>query len=145
MSSRLGTITAQGVTAGVALVTDPVSQSRFDTRECAVFLLRFTAATGVGTDTIDVYVQSSVDGFVWDDFIHFPQVTVTQAAALAARLAHWSTETAPTTPTKTPQDAALAVGVQQGPISEFVRVKVVVVGSTGVFTGVVDVSFNDAD
>lgn len=143
MSSRLGTITAQGVTVGVALVTDPVSQSRFDTEENGAFLLRFSTATGVGTDTIDVYVQSSVDGAVWDDFIHFPQVTVTQAAAGAARLAYWSSEIVPPTPVKTPQDAALAAGVQQGPIGEFVRVKVVVAGSTGAFTGVVDVSFPD--
>lgn len=91
-----------------------------------IFLLDVTAAATEAGDTLDVYIQSSIDGgTTWDDFVHFTQVIGTGGAR--KHLAHWTRLVAPTTAMKAPQDAALAVGVQQGPIGPVWRVKWVVV------------------
>jgi hypothetical protein len=126
-----GGTTTQPLSGGTSPV-DPITIARLRQAEGMAVQLRIGSVTGgVGTDTFDCYVQHSVDGATWDDFIHFPQVTNTQASAVAARLAFWSIESVPTTPTKTPQDAALAVGtVQQGPTGEYIRCKFVTTGTT---------------
>lgn len=83
------------------------------------------AATDVG-DTLDVYIQHSVDGgTTWDDFVHFTQVLGNGGAKKF--LAAWSSTITPTTALGAPADGALAAGVKQGPIGPQIRVKWVVV------------------
>lgn len=90
-----------------------------------LFLLDLTAAaTDVG-DTLDVYIQSSVDGTTWDDFIHFTQMLGNGGAKKFT--AAWNGEITPTTAMGAPADAALSAGVKQGPIGPNLRVKWVVV------------------
>lgn len=100
----------------------------------AEVLLNVTAAAAAANDTLDVYVQASVDGgSTWDDFIHFTQVLGNGGAK--KYLARWQGEVAPTTALAAPGDATLAAGVAQGPHGLLWRVKRVVASGTGaVFT-----------
>ncbi len=99
--------------------------------EAAVFQLAVTAAATDVDDTLDVYVQQSVDGgTTWDDFVHFTQVLGNGGAKVF--LASWQRQVAPESELKAPADAALAAGVLQGPVSPQWRVKWVVVDSNGV-------------
>jgi hypothetical protein len=83
------------------------------------------AATDVG-DTLDVYLQSSLDGgTTWDDFVHFTQVLGN--GGTKKFIAAWSATITPTTALGAPADAALAAGVKQGPIGPQIRVKWVIV------------------
>lgn len=83
------------------------------------------AATDVG-DLLDVYLQHSVDGTNYDDFIHFTQVLGNGGAK--KYLAHWHRDVTPTTAQHAPNDGALAAGVAQGPVGcSAWRVKWVVV------------------
>lgn len=97
----------------------------------AVYILDVTAAGSNAGDTLDVYLQYSWDdGTSWDDFVHFAQILGNGGAK--KRLAFWTlSSTAPSTPEKAPQDAALAVGVQLGPIGNTLRAKWVIVNGGG--------------
>lgn len=87
------------------------------------------AATEVG-DTLDVYVQHSLDGgTTFTDFVHFTQV-VGNATEPIDHFAHWVALMTPTAAMHTTEDAALAVGVKQGPIGSVWRVKWVVAAAT---------------
>jgi hypothetical protein len=103
--------------------------------KAAVFLLSVTAAaTDVG-DTLDVYLQSSVDGgTTWDDFAHFTQVLGNGGAK--KYLATWTSLVSPESELKANADAALAAGVLQGPVGSPWRVKWVIADA-----GTVNVSF----
>ena len=143
--ATVGTFSAQGVTAGVAVPIDAPSMALLREMESAPFMLNVTATGGAGTDTLDVYVQHSVDGVVWDDFIHFTQLTVANAVATKV-IANWVAEVIPSTPLKTVAPGTLAVGVQQGPTGEQVRLFLKVAGTTGTFTGSVVAGIcSDAD
>lgn len=113
----------------------------FEVLEAAVFILDVTAAGSLAGDTLDVYIQHSWDeGVSFDDFVHFAQILGNGGAK--KRLAFWVLYGgSPSTPEKAPQDAALAAGVQQGPISPNWRVKWVIVngGGTHSFTFSVNV------
>lgn len=104
-----------------------------ETCEAAILVLDVTAAAAAAGDTLDVFIQHAVDdGTIWDDFAHVTQVLGNGGAKRV--LAFWSRRIAPTTAVKAPQDAALAVGVQQGPVGALWRVKWVIAGSTPSFT-----------
>ncbi len=99
----------------------------------AEVLLNVTAAAAAVGDTLDVYVQGSVDGgTTWDDVIHFTQVLGNGGAKKF--LARWQGLIASTTPLAAPQDAALAAGVAQGPHGLLWSVKWVIGGATPAFT-----------
>lgn len=91
------------------------------------FQLNVTAAaTDVG-DTLDVYLQHSVDGgTTWDDFVHFTQVLGNGGAKTF--IARWnSIGAAPEAELGAPQDAAMSAGVLQQPLGRDWRVKWVIV------------------
>lgn len=92
----------------------------------ADLLLNVTAAATEAGDTLDVYVQSSVDdGTTWNDFVHFTQVLGNGGAKKFH--AKWVRGITPTTALGAPKDATLAAGVEQGPIGGDVRIKWVIV------------------
>lgn len=114
-----------------------------DTMASAKLLLDVTAAGTLVGDTLDVYVQTSPDGgTTWDDFVHFTQVLGNGGAKKFT--AAWSRDIAPTTPMGPLNDAALAAGVNQGPVSRSARVKWVIVngGGTHSFTFSLSGEFN---
>lgn len=107
------------------------------------FLLDVTVAGSLAGDTLDVYVQTSPDGgTTWDDFIHFTQALGNGGAKKFS--AAWSRDVTPTTPMGALKDAALAAGVNQGPISRTLRVKWVIVDGSGThsFTFSLTAEFN---
>lgn len=110
--------------------------SHFEAIEGGILVLDVTSAGSVAGDTLDVYVQHSWDdGTSFDDFVHFTQVLGNGGAKKF--LAYWLIYGgSPTTPLKAPQDGALAVGVQQGPVGNIWRVKWTIVngGGTHAFT-----------
>lgn len=105
-------------------------------RRC-LLLLDVTAAAAAVGDLLDVYVQKNVGldaaTAIWTDFVHFTQVLGNGGAKqFVAEI---------TTDGQTPenelhaiQDAALAVGVTQGPWSDDWRIKWVIAGATPSFT-----------
>jgi hypothetical protein len=103
-----------------------------------IFLLALaSAATAVG-DTLDVFLQHSPDGTLWDDFVHFTQMLGNGGAKNF--MATWLGTVAPATAMRAPQDGVLAAGVQQGPLFPQWRAKSVVVG-TGPPNFVFSISF----
>lgn len=91
--------------------------------------LNVTAA--VGQTSLDVWFQSSVDGGTnWNDFAHFTQVT----GATGLVQLQWVRDVTPTTPVGANKDAALAVGVNQGPVGSDWRLKWVIVGTSFTFS-----------
>lgn len=98
-----------------------------------IFLLNVSSAAAVVGDTLDVYVQSSIDGgTTWDDFIHFTQVLGNGGAKKF--VATWRRDgVSPTSALHAAQDAALSAGVNQGQVGPTWRVKWVVGGSSPSF------------
>lgn len=125
---------ARTVTAGAtAAIPEGIAIALAKAR-CALYMLDVTAAaTDVG-DTLDVYIQSSIDGTNWDDFIHFTQV-LGNGGAKKLIAAHNSI-IAPTTAMGPAVDGALAAGVKQGPVGSQFRIKYVIVdaNANGTFT-----------
>ncbi len=119
------TVTASGTSTPQALHGGTVG---------AEILLNVTAAATAAGDTLDVYIQGSVDGSTWDDIAHFTQVLGNGGAKKF--LARWQGLIAPTAGSAAPQDAALAATtVAQGPHGLVWRAKwVVVSGSAPSFT-----------
>jgi|SRR6185295_9128788 len=83
-------------------------------------LVVLAAATEVG-DTLDVYIQSSIDKNTYDDFIHFTQVLGN--GGTKQYIAYWNALMAPEAEIAAPADATMSVGVKQGPIGSTLRVK----------------------
>ncbi len=83
------------------------------TVKAAVLLLDVTAAAQLVGDTLDVYLQGSVDGSAWNDILHFTQVLGNGGAKKFE--ARWFRDMAPETEQGAPQDKAMAAGVLQGP------------------------------
>jgi len=101
-------------------------------------LLTVSAAATDGTDTLDVYLQKSVDGgTTYDDVLHFTQVLGNGGAKTF--LGQWRAGgMTPESELHVPADASLAAGVLQGgiPAADW-RLKWVIVdggGSVASFT-----------
>jgi len=90
----------------------PISQLEFV--KAAIFFLDVTAAAQLVTDTLNIYVQSSMDGIVWDDFVSFTQVLGNGGAK--QYIARWFRDLSPEAELAAPSDKALTVGVRQGPV-----------------------------
>lgn len=110
----------------------------------AVFQLDVTAAATAVGDTLDVYIQHTVDGTNYDDFIHFTQVLGNGGAKRF--MARWnSIGAAPESEMGALQDAAMSAGVLQQPIGRTWRVKWVVASAdTPAFTFSVTASLTRA-
>jgi len=106
-----------------------------------VFFLDCTTVASASADTLNVYLQHSVDGSTWDDFVSFSQVIGDVSTASAKVLAFWNpTGAAPETEMKTATTQTLAAGaVVQNPVGQQVAANWVTVG-TGSFT--FSVSYN---
>lgn len=92
----------------------------------AVFQLDVTAAATAVGDTLDVYIQHTVDGTNYDDFVHFTQVLGNGGAKRF--MARWNgIGAAPESELGAPQDAAMSAGVLQQPVGNTWRVKWVIV------------------
>jgi len=90
----------------------PISQ--LDRIKAAIFFLDITAAAQLVTDTLNVYIQSSMDGIMWDDFVSFTQVLGNGGAK--QYIARWFRDLSPEAELAAPSDKALAAGVRQGPV-----------------------------
>jgi hypothetical protein len=92
--------------------------------------LNVTAASGT-TPTLDVYLQTSVDGTNWHDVGHFAQVTAAGIRFLRLVLGG----AIPAVVEEAQKDASLAAGtVEHGPAGKQLRVKYVIAGTTPSFT-----------
>lgn len=115
--------------ARTASGTSVVSRDMGDVR-AAVLLLDVTAAATEANDTLNVYIQSSVDGTVYDDFVSFTQVVGN--GGVKQYIAHWSSNPTPSNAHRAPADASLAAGnIQQGWVGNTWRIKWVIVDPTG--------------
>ena len=105
-----------GADAAALLVAESV------VRRCrsAVFQLEVTANQTAGSDTLDVWLQHSIDGSTWDDFVRFAQVAgnATPPTRLVAR---WVRDVTPTTPQGAQSGKGIAAGVVQGPTGSLWR------------------------
>lgn len=97
----------------------------FGNLQTSSFVLDVTVAATDAGDTLDVFVQSSNDGTIWDDFIHFTQVLGNGGAKQF--IAKWVRTLTPERELGAPQDAVMAAGVAQGPVGGIWRVKWVIV------------------
>jgi hypothetical protein len=99
----------------------------------ALQLVVSAAGTGAG-DTLNVYVQHSVDGgSTYDDFISFTQVLGNGGTKRFE--AQWVRDAIPNTPLRAASDGALSPGVILGPVGDNWRIKWVIVdGSSASFT-----------
>jgi hypothetical protein len=102
------TQTATG-TAAITLSENVIARTR-----AAVFVLDVTAAATDGGDTLDVWLQHSVDGTSWDDFVRFTQVTGNGGAVQIQ--ARWVRDVAPDVEQGAHNGKAIAAGVTQGPV-----------------------------
>lgn len=112
------------VSSGTALVT--IDTSRI---EEATFQLEVTAAATAAGDTLDVFIQHSMNGTTWDDFVHFTQVKGNDAMPKRFN-AQWSGIVVPTNALRPEADGTLAVGVAQGLGGSDWRVKWTVASSS---------------
>lgn len=97
----------------------------------AGFGLTVSAAATDAGDTLDVYVQHSIDGgATYDDVVHFTQVLGNGGAKKF--LAEWRRDSLPDAELHVPADAALAAGVLQGPKGPLWRLKWVIVEASTV-------------
>lgn len=116
---------AEQIASGVSVVPTTVP----DDIVAAVFQLDVTAAATAAGDTLDVYIQHTVDGTNYDDFVHFTQVLGDGGAKRF--LARWnSLGAAPESELGAAQDAAMSAGVLQQPISRTWRVKWVIASAS---------------
>ena len=103
----------------------------FSKGKAARFILNITNVATDAGDTFDLYLQSrfvTPGGLeVWDDFVHFTQVLGTGTEPVR-HIAVWQRDgQTPESEMHTPQAAAIAVGVVQGPIGPEIRANLVIV------------------
>lgn len=124
---------AQG--AGTVLTPAPATPPQhFEEIVGAVFLLSVTAAAVGAGDTMNVYVQHSIDdGVNFDDFVSFTQI-LGNGGTKKIRASWLLYGGSPTVSLGPYLDGALAAGVNQGPVGSTWRTKVVIVGGTAAFT-----------
>jgi hypothetical protein len=116
--------------SGMAAVTNVPHPERL---RGADFQLVVSAAAAAAGDTVNVYVQHSVDGgTTWDDFVSFTQVLGNGGAKMF--LAEWQADVIPDSELHTTADGTLAAGVLQGPKGPDWRVKWVMAGAGPNFT-----------
>lgn len=116
---------------------EQVSLGGYSQITSAVIQLTVSAAAAAAGDTLDVYIQHSVDGgTTYDDFVHF--TTVLGNGGAKKFLAFWSGLVAPETELGAPTDGTLAVGVKQGQTGSKWKTKWVIAGGTPNFTFKVD-------
>jgi hypothetical protein len=125
--------TAQG--AGTVITPAPATPAQhFEIVVGAVFVLNVTAAAAGAGDTLNVYVQHSIDdGVLFDDFVSFTQV-LGNGGVKKFRASWLMYGGSPTVPLGPLLDGTLAAGVNQGPVGGTWRTKTVVVGGTAAFT-----------
>lgn len=128
-------ILASGVAAGAGtVITAAPAAHHFEQIVGALFFLNVTAVATAGGDTLDVYVQHSMDdGSNFDDFVHFTQVLGNGGVKKlrAQWLMYGGTPTVPLGPYL---DGTLAAGVNQGPVGNTWRTKAVIAGGTASFS-----------
>lgn len=92
-----------------------------------LFLMNCTVADKDANDTLNIYIQESLDGgTTWNDRVSFTQIVGSDAAS--AIKAAINCEVAPETELGAQADASLAAGgVLQGPIAPLIRAKWVIV------------------
>lgn len=95
--------------SGVAVLTIPNLRTVWG----GVFLLNVSEAASLVGDTLDVYLQGSVDGINYNDFIYFTQVLGNGGAKVYE--AKWSRDMNIETELGAPSDKAMGAGVLQGP------------------------------
>ncbi|OPY54645.1 MAG: hypothetical protein A4E48_00224 [Methanosaeta sp. PtaU1.Bin060] len=95
--------------SGMSVLSIPVLR----TVRGAVFLFNVSAASADITDTLDLYIQGSVDGTNYSDFVHFTQVKGNGGPKVYE--ARWFRDISPETELDALSDKAMAVGVSQGP------------------------------
>lgn len=141
LAALAGTIASPTALSATATITidDPVTRMAVSEAEAAIFQLDITATTGT-TVTLDVYIQHSIDGVVWDDFARFAQRTGTNGATSGTPpMLTWVAE-GPTPETEsrsaTSTTHSMSAGVIQGPVGGQWRFHAVVTG-TGSFTGTI--------
>jgi hypothetical protein len=91
-----------------------LSISQLEYVKAAIFFLDVTSAAQLVGDTLNVYIQSSLDGTVWDDFVSFTQALGNGGAK--QYLARWVRDLSPETELAAPSDKAMAEGVRRGPV-----------------------------
>lgn len=108
-----------------------VHPANFSRLEHAIFnLILSAAATEVG-DTLDVFLQESMDyagvegDATWNDFAHFTQMLGNGGAKKFRAV--WQSNVTPETEQGAIQDGAMAAGVRQGPLGPTWRTKWVIV------------------
>lgn len=81
------------------------------------------------TPTLDIFFQDGLNGVIWNDRIHFTQIS---GALSGANLAAGIAGTSANLPVTTYQDGALAAGtIVNGPLGPWARLKFVVGGTAG--------------
>ncbi len=134
------TLLASGVrtASGTAVVGGEGATSNTATLDISrlhglVVQLNVSAAATVVGDTLNVYLQHSVDGAVtFDDFVSFTQVLGNGGTKLL--IAQWERDVTPTTPLHAQSDGTLAAGVLQGPVGDDLRLKWTIAGASPSFT-----------
>lgn len=100
---------AARTTSGTAVLALP----NIRTVRGGVFLLNVSAAASLISDTLDVYLQGSVDGTNYNDILHFTQVLGNGGVKVYE--ARWFRDMTPETELGAPSDKAMGAGVLQGP------------------------------
>jgi len=93
---------------------DALPISQLESVKAAIFFLDVTSAAQLVGDTLNVYIQSSMDGTVWDDFVSFTQVLGN--GGTKQFIARWVRDLSPEAELAAPSDKAMAAGVRQGPV-----------------------------
>ena len=121
--------------AGTTVTSAPATPAQhFEEIVGAVFLLNVTAAAVGAGDTLDVYVQHSIDdGANFDDFVHFTQV-LGNGGAKKIRAQWLLYGGAPPVQLGPYLDGTMAAGVNQGPVGSTWRTKVIIAGGTASFS-----------
>lgn len=110
---------------------DAAGSGRGECGWCSGVFMLAVVATGGGGDKIDCYLQSSMNGTDWSDFIHFP--TVKGGDGTKKFLATWNGQVGGDPEPHEVQNGSLAVKVMNEPQPGRWRLKWVVAGTGGRF------------
>lgn len=125
------TATSMATPGGGAPAAGSIAVGTPDVSRVKAMVAQLSVTAAVAQTSLDVYFQSSVDGGTnWNDFGHFTQVTATTGLITLT----WVRDVSPTVGTGANKDAALAAGVNQGPVGSDWRLKWVIVGTSFTFS-----------
>lgn len=129
-------VTGLKSTSGTQLLGDnstpSVNPVGLDISRVQIMVLQLNVTASVGPTTLNVYLQSSVDGTNWDDFISFTQVG---AVSTSRQIAQWDRDAVSASAVHAASDGALTAGtVINGPQGDQWRVKWTLVGTSYTFT-----------